>query len=110
MDRLLIAFLISAGIVPLAAEPLTVASPDGRLKLVLEQNAEHHLSYSFQADGRALINPSPLGFATKGESTADRPATTSRRSVDTVWKPVWGKRAVVPERFNELTLDLTRYR
>jgi alpha-glucosidase len=110
MNDIVIALILSASIVPLAAEPLTVASPDGRLKLVLEQDAEHHLSYSFQADGRPLINRSPLGFSTKGEGAAERQATASRRSVDTVWKPVWGKRAVVPERFNELTLDLTRYR
>ena len=47
----------------------------------------------------------------------DWPAWTSRRwptrradRSDTVWKPVWGKRAVVPDLFHELTLDLKSYR
>ncbi|GAA4329259.1 glycoside hydrolase family 97 protein [Mucilaginibacter gynuensis] len=30
----------------------------------------------------------------------------SRRSVRSVWTPVWGKRASVPDRYNELTLDM----
>jgi alpha-glucosidase len=110
MNQLITCLLCVSVIAPLAAEPLTVASPDGRLKLILEEDADHHLSYSFQADGRPLINSSPLGFTMKDPAAVKQVTGTSRRSIDTVWKPVWGKRTVVPERFNELTLDLTSYR
>jgi alpha-glucosidase len=75
--------------------------------LAFAVEADGQLRYSFTADDRALIQPSPLGLA-----GADKPtlAGSSRRSVSTVWKPVWGKRAVVPDRFNELTLELKAYR
>jgi alpha-glucosidase len=90
-----------------AAEPLTVTSPDGRLQLAFTPAGDGTLQYAFQADGRTLINPSPLGL-----DGLPKPALagTSRRSVDTVWKPVWGKRAVVPDVYHELTLNLTSYR
>ena len=54
-----------------------------------------------------MINASPLGL-----QGLDQPqfASTAHRSVNTVWKPVWGKRAIVPDVFHELTLDLTSYR
>jgi alpha-glucosidase len=90
-----------------AAEPLTVASPDGRLQLAFTCAPDGQLTYTFQADGRMLINASPLGLAGLAKPAL---AGTSRRSVNTVWKPVWGKRAVVPDVFHELTLDLTIFR
>jgi alpha-glucosidase len=90
-----------------AAEPLKVTSPDGRLQLAFTVADDGSPSYTFQAEGRTLIEASPLGLA-----GLSRPklADVARRTVDTVWKPVWGKRAVVPDRFAELTLDLTSYR
>src|SRR5687768_16800936 len=95
MNHLIICLLGVSAITPLTAEPLAVASPDGRLKLILEEDADHHLSYTFQANGRPLINRSQLGFVTKDPAAPNLQVGTSRRSIDTVWKPVWGKRAVV---------------
>jgi len=87
----------------MAAEPAAVKSPDGKLALAFAcENGR--VTYSLQADGKSLIQASPVGF--EGGALAD----VKRRSVDAVWKPVWGKRAIVPERFNEVTLDLTSYR
>ena len=87
----------------MAAEPAAVKSPDGKLALAFAcENGR--VTYSLQADGKSLIQASPVGF--EGGALAD----VKRRSVDAVWKPVWGKRAAVPERFNEVTLDLTSYR
>jgi len=90
-----------------AAEPLAVTSPDGRLQLAFTVASDGTPSYTFQTEGRTLIKASPLGLA-----GLSRPklAGVARRTVDTVWRPVWGKRAVVPDRFAELTLDLTSYR
>ena len=45
----------------LGAEPLTVRSPDGKLELAFTGAAEGRLAYSLRADGRSLINASPLG-------------------------------------------------
>ncbi len=95
---------LANGITAFAAAPLEVKSPDGKLQLTFEVKDEGRLTYSFRADGRELIQSSPVGFE------GGKLAGSSRRSVNTAWKPLWGKRAVVPDRFNELTLDLTTYR
>jgi hypothetical protein len=71
------------------AQPLEVTSPDGRLRLAFTAEATGPLAWSFAADGRTLVNASPLGPA-----GVDQPwlVGSSRRSVNTVWNPVWGKR------------------
>jgi len=84
--------------------PQPLVSPDGRLELVFSGATDGRLFYSFKADGRELLKDSPLGF--DGGSFAG----ASRRTVNSVWKPLWGKRAVVPDRFNELTLDMKTYK
>ncbi|MBI5380264.1 MAG: glycoside hydrolase family 97 catalytic domain-containing protein [Opitutae bacterium] len=90
-----------------AAEPLAVASPDGKLQLTFAADVEGRMTYTFAADGRTWIDASPVGLAGVEPAAV---VGTARRSVDTVWHPVWGKRAVVPDVFNELTLDLKSYR
>jgi len=110
MKYYLILVLCVAALVSRAAEPLTVASPDGRLQLIFERDADNHLGFSFRAGDRQLISRSPLGFDVAGQPVSEQWAGSSRRSVNSIWKPVWGKRAVVPEQFNELTLDLTSFR
>ena len=87
----------------MAAEPATVTSPDGKLALAFTCDSGL-VTYSLQADGRTLIRASPVGYP------GGVLAGVTRRSADSVWKPVWGKRASVPERYNEVTLDLTGYR
>ena len=99
---LLLTLLCTCG--AFAGEPVTVVSPDGRLQLSFESADDGRLRYSLRADGRELIAPSTLGFA------GGRFAGSSKRSQQSEWHPVWGKRAVVPDRFNEVTLDLTSYR
>ncbi len=84
-------------------EPLTTSSPDGKLEIAFTCNEKGQLSYTFRAEGAELIKASRAGYdngTLKG---------SSRRSENTLWKPIWGKRAVVPEQYNELTLDMTTY-
>jgi alpha-glucosidase len=96
-------FLAAAGVwSAMAAEP-TVSSPDGKLELGFVCDGGR-VAYSLKADGRVLVQASPVGYA--GGTFAG----AMRRSQDEVWRPVWGKRAAVPDRFNETTLDLTTYR
>lgn len=83
--------------------PITLSSPDGKLKLELNEGARGMVALTFEADGRKMLDPSPCGLE-KGALTH-----ISRRSVDTVWKPLWGKRSLVPDRFNEVTLDMKSY-
>ena len=95
--------LSAACAIPLTAAPITVTSPDGRLTLTLESAGGGRLLHSLRADGRELVKPSPLGFA-HGSF-----AGSHERKVDSEWRPLWGKRAVVAERFREVTVDLTDY-
>ena len=89
-----------------ASEPLAVSSPDGKLQLVFTCDGGGRLTYALRADGRELIKPSPAGLKGLGQPKF---AAASRRSADTTWRPRWGKRQIVPDKFNELTLDLKAY-
>jgi len=85
------------------AEPIALDSPDGHLKLTFEIAADGGVTHSLAVDGQPVIAPSPVGFA------GGRFAAVKRRSENSVWKPVWGKRATVPDRYREATLDLGGY-
>ncbi|MDR6844685.1 glycoside hydrolase family 97 catalytic domain-containing protein [Flavobacterium granuli] len=83
-------------------------SPNKKLKMTVSQSKEDGVTYSFIADGKLLIKPSQLGLALDGNSSTNNwvVAKSENRKVNTVWKPVWGKRAVVADKFNEITLLL----
>jgi alpha-glucosidase len=85
------------------AETVAVESPDGHLKLTFEIAADGGLTHALAVDGNPIITPSPLGFA------GGHFGGVKRRAEDTVWKPVWGKRAIVPDHYREATLDLGIY-
>lgn len=103
---LLLIFPFLAGAVA-TAKPLVVKSPDGNLELSFAARPGGQYGYTLTADGKRLINDSQLGLTGVEEPVL---AKTTRRSENTVWKPLWGKRAVVPDVYKELTLDLTAYK
>lgn len=86
------------------AETVTVESPDGHLNLTIEVAPDGRVTHSLAVDGNPLISPSPVGFE------GGHLVSVQHRSENSVWKPVWGKRAVVPDRYREATLDLGSYR
>jgi len=55
------------------------------------------VTHALTVDGKPVISPSPVGFA------GVRLAGVKRSLENSVWKPVWGKRAVVPNRYREAT-------
>ena len=85
------------------SETIQLDSPDGHLKLTLEVADDGGVTHALTVDGKPLISPSPTGFA------GGRFAGVKRRAENSVWKPVWGKRAVVPDRYREATIDLGIY-
>lgn len=86
-------------------------SPDKNLAIDLQWHGSGTLTYTFIAGGVKLINASPLGFCL--DSFAVIPTTgwqimqVAKRKVRSTWEPVWGKRSVVPDCFNELMLELS---
>lgn len=86
------------------AEIVRLDSPDGRLRLNLEVAADGGVTHALEVDGKPVILPSPVGFA-GGQFKG-----VERREVNSVWKPLWGKRAEVADHFREATIDLGCYR
>ncbi|WP_324679129.1 glycoside hydrolase family 97 protein [Hymenobacter sp. GOD-10R] len=95
----------------LAAAPVktlpTLVSPNKRLCVQFSYDPAGALTYTFSAQSKVLLQNSKLGLQQSGPLAAP---TVLRRTVNTVWKPVWGKRAVVLDQYNELTLDLKTYK
>ena len=88
------------------AETVTVASPDGRNVVTLDSEK---LTYAVTRDGKAVIDPSPLGlnldigYVGAGAAYAGHTET----SVDTSWNLVVGKAATAPDHYNQSDLAFT---
>jgi alpha-glucosidase len=93
-----------------AQETKSLQSPDGKLSITFKLTKDGSLSYSFNAFKRNVISESPLGFT--GGNSISVPSSgwylekSEQHSIVSVWKPVWGKRSVVPDEYNELILNL----
>ena len=96
------------------AAALSVASPDGRLSLGFETDAQG-MRWSLARDGRELVKPSSLGVAfavgSPLEKGAERLAemrvrNVRRASSDTTWTTQLSRRETVRDRFNELAVEL----
>jgi len=101
--RTLICLLSLHALVLFGGEPMVTTSPDGKLEIALTCNEKGQLSYTFRAEGTELIKASRAGYDLGVLSG------TTRSSENTLWKPIWGKRATVPDQYNELTLDMKSY-
>jgi alpha-glucosidase len=84
-------------------------SPDGNLAMSVVLT-EAGLTYAAFAHGGQLLLSSPLGLAIgKDEAIPGKDwkiAGERRRTVDDVWEPLWGKRAVVPDHFVETVIEM----
>lgn len=108
-----ISLAIAAGLCTACADNVyKLASPDGDLVMSIGREKDGAaLTYTLQAGDTRLIDESELGFAPAQE--AGRPAgawqveKVSKRKVRDVWRPVWGKREKVDNRYNELTFSLS---
>jgi len=94
-----------------AQEIKSIQSPDGNLSITIQLAKDGSLSYSFNAFKQPAIVNSPMGYSA-GKSASVPSAgwiieNSEQHSVISLWKPVWGKRSVVPDEYNELILNLT---
>lgn len=78
-----------------------LASPDGTLKVTVETRGTE-LVYSATMDGSPVVEPSAVAFGPWEGVRAG-----ARRSVRNSWKPVYGERSGIPDRYNALTLATT---
>lgn len=100
---LLLSFASSAG-----AQTFTLSAPDQSLEAVVQ--AGRTLTLDVRYRGRTIARTPPLGLEVDGLLRADalpRVSDSARRSVDTTIRPaVPEKRAVIPDRYNELRLSM----
>jgi len=108
---LLVVFALFSPVVNAAvAKSYTLLSPDKNLQLNIMQTTEGDFVYSLMAGGASVIDASPLGYQLDADAFVPskdwKVVKAEKKKVDTVWKPVWGKRSVVSDQYNELTLML----
>lgn len=89
----------------------TVKSPDGKLEFTIYKSEKGEPVYAFKANNKQLINNSSLGIKFKNNNvltiTECSIEETNERQVRDIWKPVWGKRAIVNDHFNEKTFTIS---
>ncbi|MEY4244030.1 MAG: hypothetical protein RLZZ245_1615, partial [Verrucomicrobiota bacterium] len=94
-----------------AAAPIKLTSPNGNWVVGLVADEGGTFGYTLEGQGSPLISHSALGldFGAAGKAPASgwKISEFNSRTVNSIWKPLWGKRAVVPERYRESSLDLT---
>jgi alpha-glucosidase len=117
MKKVLLALVFLGGITRVHAQSISVASPDGHLEFTFTvgQTGEEQgsLFYSLSFKHQSVILKSRLGIV-----TVDLPAWVdaftlvghARRTVDEVWKPIYGERSSVRDLYNECTIDLIKDR
>jgi alpha-glucosidase len=109
LDRavLVLAATIAAG-APSPAAPAVLASPSGRVRVSVDVGDDGVPRYSVRLRGKAVVESSALGLVLAG-GPLDRglvlaAETPSRRS--STWRPLYGERTEVADRFEAATLDL----
>jgi len=94
-----------------AQGPYAVMSPDHRTRLDVTTGAAG-LSYTVSRDGAQILAPSPVGMMTSqgslGGNGEFKVVSAETRSVDDVYVPVAGKASRIADRYDQLTLHITR--
>ncbi len=83
----------------------TVKSPDKNVELTLNLTPEGEISYQLSVGKRRVIEASALGYGMAGASQSWSAGDFVRNKVNSTWEPLWGKRAVVPEKYNEVKIS-----
>lgn len=117
MRTIIAALLCFGGTISLHSQSLSVSSPGGGVQFTftVDSAGDQHgiLSYSLSYRGKDVVLKSRLGII-----TADLPrwingfalVRQTRQSVDETWRPVYGERSTVTNRYNECTIDLIKDR
>ena len=109
MSRLVVSLIaLSAALAAGAAsaEGVTVASPNGRISIVVD-NGDKGLTYNVSLDGKAIITPSPLNLNLDIASIGGGAKMLSHKEIsnDTTWPIVAGKAATAADHFNQSEID-----
>lgn len=103
----LLAALAALVAMPALAQPLTVASPDGRT--VVSVFATDDLAYAVTYDGEALVDRSRLGVVLSDGDTLGVGIVgldSERQSRDETWEQPWGEVREIRDHHNELRVRM----
>lgn len=78
--RLFALTVLSLPLVALAAPPVRVNSPDGRIVVELDSDPDGRPTYAVRRDGKPLLAPSRLGFLLVDTPKLDRAIAGDRRA------------------------------
>jgi alpha-glucosidase len=88
-----------------------IMSPDKKMVMNIElQKPEGKLIYSLNFDGKPVVLNSKFSITCKGKAWESKLAIKSvtEHKQDTIWKPVYGERAVIRDNYVEQTFELTK--
>jgi len=109
MGPLISVLLSTLGTLAATPDACELASPDGSVQAVLRVTDQGSLRYAINYRGKPILADSRLGLTLADPPALDeglRIVGLSRDRRDTAWKPVYGERSEVRDRFRELTVDL----
>ncbi len=93
-----------------AAETLELRSPDDAVALSFHLDDGAPV-WSVTWHGKPILLPARLGFTMKGGQTLSSGfalVSSSRKSNDTTWHPIYGERSTIRDNYNELTVVLAQ--
>ena len=93
------------------AKVCTLKSPDGKATVTVETLTDGVPSFSLTVDGTDVISQSRMAFRTAQGNvpgTGWQQGKLKKSKHKGVWKPIWGKRAVVPEVYNAVTIPYSQ--
>ncbi len=88
-----------------------IKSPDKRLVMELElEQPQGRLAYTVNFKGKPVLLKSKFSITCNNKAWESKLSIklAAQRSQDTIWKPVYGERALVTDKYNETTFDLRK--
>lgn len=98
--------LVMGAALPLRAESVSVASPDGNIVLTVDDEGGF-ATYAVTYDGKQAIRTSRLGMLLRDHHGFERDLAiteTATASHDETWEQPWGERRLVRDHHNELAV------
>jgi alpha-glucosidase len=105
--RIVVLLMIAWVVRAQSSAPIEVRSPDGRIVVQLE--AGERLLYRVSFQGSPRILDSGLGLIPDGAATLAsflRVEAVRKNPFHREWRPVYGERSVIPDRYNQAEIDL----
>lgn len=99
------AFLFAAFSLAVQAHAVDVDSPDGRIVVAVDLDADGKPQYSVRYGGESIVVASRLGLRFQtlaGLEDSMRQTDAERSSSDSIWEQPWGERRHVRDQYNEL--------